>query len=510
MKTRKKLIWIASVLTLLLVLTGCTANQQAIFDASMKMQEVHSMQEHVTLSFALSGSGLEPKIQEQVDSAAAMLNAAKLELDVKTSGNEQKTVVKSQVDMNVTAQGLTINMPYWVDMDLAGSTPKFMEIFKLPVQAKASLPPQFAGKEYAVMNPNDMNKDGLNTIDMSKLMKFSTSFQAKEVDFLTRYAQRFNPNIDVVKVPTNDGPGTAQKYTVKLNDAQLKELISYTVNNFAQDKEAMNFMKEYFNAVLELSQAPNRPEASGGLEQGLDKMNAILEQLKNVTLLGDKGLELSYTISDGYLIQNSGMLDLHINMSDIKQLMNIPSSGEEAVNANGSLNLKINFNTNTTGINLPVEIQIPEVNSDNSFNYFDLIEASIPHVEPVLAESPPPVNNTYTVVAGDTLGTIALNHYGNYGNFSEIYKANLDAFKKSNNHLDAGMVLILPTEGLLAPLSTENVKQVYTVKAGDTLGEIAKQMYGDSPQYMKIFEANKGRLVNPNMIYEGQKIIIPN
>lgn len=47
------------------------------------------------------------------------------------------------------------------------------------------------------------------------------------------------------------------------------------------------------------------------------------------------------------------------------------------------------------------------------------------------------------------------------------------------------------------------------VKSGDTLSKIAKEAYGDSNAYMKIFEANKPMLSNPDKIYPGQLLRIP-
>ena len=48
-----------------------------------------------------------------------------------------------------------------------------------------------------------------------------------------------------------------------------------------------------------------------------------------------------------------------------------------------------------------------------------------------------------------------------------------------------------------------------TVKSGDTLSKIAKEAYGDANTYMKIFEANKPMLSNPDKIYPGQVLRIP-
>jgi len=49
----------------------------------------------------------------------------------------------------------------------------------------------------------------------------------------------------------------------------------------------------------------------------------------------------------------------------------------------------------------------------------------------------------------------------------------------------------------------------YTVKSGDTLSSIAKQVYGDANQYNKIFTANQPMLSHPDKIYPGQSLRIP-
>jgi len=49
----------------------------------------------------------------------------------------------------------------------------------------------------------------------------------------------------------------------------------------------------------------------------------------------------------------------------------------------------------------------------------------------------------------------------------------------------------------------------YTVQSGDTLWKIAKQFYGDGSQYLKIFEANKNILKDPDHIFPGQELVIP-
>ena len=50
----------------------------------------------------------------------------------------------------------------------------------------------------------------------------------------------------------------------------------------------------------------------------------------------------------------------------------------------------------------------------------------------------------------------------------------------------------------------------WVVKSGDSLSKIAKRSYDDAGKYMKIFEANKDVLKDPNVIKPGQNLKIPN
>ncbi|MBD2700618.1 peptidoglycan-binding protein LysM [Spirosoma sp. BT702] len=49
----------------------------------------------------------------------------------------------------------------------------------------------------------------------------------------------------------------------------------------------------------------------------------------------------------------------------------------------------------------------------------------------------------------------------------------------------------------------------YTVKSGDSLSKIAKEVYGDPMKYGIIFEANKPMLSDPDKIYPDQVLRIP-
>jgi nucleoid-associated protein YgaU len=66
----------------------------------------------------------------------------------------------------------------------------------------------------------------------------------------------------------------------------------------------------------------------------------------------------------------------------------------------------------------------------------------------------------------------------------------------------------MPASG--PPAASRQMEQkMYTVKAGDTLSAIAQAQLGHAHDYMKIFEANRDQLSDPDKIKPGQVLRIP-
>jgi nucleoid-associated protein YgaU len=67
-----------------------------------------------------------------------------------------------------------------------------------------------------------------------------------------------------------------------------------------------------------------------------------------------------------------------------------------------------------------------------------------------------------------------------------------------------------PTD-IKADIRTEakDYYHIHKVVSGDTLGKISKEYLGEAGQYMKIFNANKDQLSNPDLIKVGQELKIP-
>ncbi|WJQ07659.1 LysM peptidoglycan-binding domain-containing protein [Geobacillus stearothermophilus] len=67
-----------------------------------------------------------------------------------------------------------------------------------------------------------------------------------------------------------------------------------------------------------------------------------------------------------------------------------------------------------------------------------------------------------------------------------------------------------PPSNKQRPPKQKEQPKTYVVRKGDSLWAIAKRVYGNGSKWKKIYEANKKAIgKNPNLLYPGQKLVIP-
>jgi nucleoid-associated protein YgaU len=62
---------------------------------------------------------------------------------------------------------------------------------------------------------------------------------------------------------------------------------------------------------------------------------------------------------------------------------------------------------------------------------------------------------------------------------------------------------------LIAPSSSPVRINIVTVQPGNTLWAIARKRYGDGLLYVRVFEANRDKIKDPDLIYPGQLFDLP-
>lgn len=103
--------------------------------------------------------------------------------------------------------------------------------------------------------------------------------------------------------------------------------------------------------------------------------------------------------------------------------------------------------------------------------------------------------DTYTVKPGDSLWKIATDHGMDYRELAEINNIGLHEF------IYPGQVL------RLKPVTVQPDDSVYTVKSGDSLWEIAQDIFGNGWKWYKL--ADENGLKFPYTIHPGDKLKIP-
>ena len=60
-----------------------------------------------------------------------------------------------------------------------------------------------------------------------------------------------------------------------------------------------------------------------------------------------------------------------------------------------------------------------------------------------------------------------------------------------------------------APGPAAGRPRMVTIETGNTLWAIARETYGDGFLYVRVFEANRDQIRNPDLIYPGQVFTLP-
>jgi hypothetical protein len=431
MKNIKKATALIAVMCMVIgVLSGCTnaASGKALYDAMVKAQSIKSSQNDIEYSLRLDAAGLSEEDMAQFEQIKAVLNNAKMSMSMKQTANADNTAIKAEVDMNMYFGEMSMDMGVWVDMDLDDTEPKFIEIVKIPAMLTA-MDPTMAGKEYMVMDLAEMMntpdiKNQIPMADNAETMKLLNELQDKTTAFLAKYLAQYDPGFNFITdagtkdIVTPEGTVKAHIYQVKLDDKSAKKLIRYTVNNFADNEDAMVYAVEYMKFIQEFAVT-----APGGVNPfaELDKMmaefesnkpellaefNSMMDELEGIQLVGDKGITLEYAIDEnGYIISQSGSMDFIFDTESLEGFKGVKDNNPASA---GVYNLGIDFSMLTYNINEDMNIEMPIVTSENSIDLNEMSRAAmqtqpeqtlkaIPTASKVLVNGQPISFDAYTI-----------------------------------------------------------------------------------------------------------------
>jgi nucleoid-associated protein YgaU len=98
---------------------------------------------------------------------------------------------------------------------------------------------------------------------------------------------------------------------------------------------------------------------------------------------------------------------------------------------------------------------------------------------------------------------------GIFGKDNEIDDQNKGKQQADFSDVQSGSSSTAPPPGQGGPAGTVAPMTTYVVVKGDSLSRIAQRAYGDGGKWRKIYEANKDIIKDPDLIYPGQSLHIP-
>ena len=394
----KKVSIVALILVLALTFTGCTSIEQKLYNGFVKNQEIASMESDTDITFTLEGSDFPDEQQVILQEAINTLNNSKITMHQKAISNEDKTIAKAYMDMNMTFGDMKMPMEAWVNVDASKDNYDMVEIIKMPSEIMAMISPEAVNKEYLVYDIGEMMGETSKEVDNSKLMEFSKNLQTKYADSFKDFVKDLDIGFKMAKYKgTRSVNGKSlYLYEVKLDDANFKKLIRNMVNSSLDDEDTIKFIEDYMNAVVDIMEIPEGEEISkdemkaemkeelGNLQKELPnfkkQFNEFMDKFEEVKIVGDKGIVIEYGInSDGYIVHEAGNIDLAIDIEAIVKAFG--GTEETAVQQTGKLKLGINFNSKIYNINKDIKIDMPKTTEENSLRFNDLMKDTIIETE---------------------------------------------------------------------------------------------------------------------------------
>lgn len=414
-KIRGVLSLVISAVLIIALFTGCTATseEKALFEALRKTNTIERVQTKTNMKMFLSATDMTPQEKQEIGMILGVLNGSELFIDTKLIQNKEKTSAKTQSTVTMSIAGMKMDAGVWADISMTGDKPAVKEIIMLPQMLMTTMPTQFQNKKYFVVDSNEIanmsdKEQPKFKIDYLKFMNAAKQFDEKSRKFITNYMEQYNPDVKIVtdlgtkQIAMSDGSNVnAHIYQVKINDEDAKKLLAYSVKNFSNSKDAQVFLNDYKEYILNVIDSFDVPEnektkSKEDIKKSFDILvkeltqlekhtEGLTEYLKKIKILGNKGIDIKYYVSDdGYIVKQEGNVEFVLDMKMISNLGETAQqsnkntagiSGNNNIPLQGTYTLGLDFVKENLNINKDtVVVDMPVLNKDNAVSFVEFMK----------------------------------------------------------------------------------------------------------------------------------------
>jgi len=357
------------------IVSAQTTPARTLSDALLKTSMAKSMESQGKLNVKLEAEGLSKVDQQQYTEVSKFLNDLQVVFDAKQSEKSNGKVSTQYVKTTANVSGFNFKGELWNEKNLKGKKPAAKTIVKSPQLFKMILPPEYTNK-YMVLNSKQTKKmpkmqGKLNSMHCGKFISGNRELQKLILTITEKYSSQLNLKYSSI---TKDG----NVYKVKIDDATFKDIIRKVVNLTAENEDVQKLIKDYMLTEMKNNGASNLEINSAKAQMEimftklqsqkfLDVFNNNMDKLEDIKILGDKGIEITYTIDKkGYVVSTKGHVEIFADLEKLEKAFG--ESPSDNIHS-GTSTANIHFEVNNKNINKKVKIAMPKLTSKNSFNY---------------------------------------------------------------------------------------------------------------------------------------------
>ncbi|WP_186431383.1 hypothetical protein [Clostridium sp. BSD9I1] len=358
-----------------------------LYKAFNKTEKVNSMKSDTDIILRVSGENMTEKEKEDFQSLLPMLSMLKLSLDTNSAENDKNTGMRIESDINAKFKAMSFHSKVWIDNDFAEEQTRLEAVISRPSLFNIIEINSKNSKAYIKMEFNKMNdKNNVSLPNHGKMLNSSSYSHADFFDFINKYikeADSSSNKIEKVAIESTDehnGEEHVDIYNIQLDDKVTKFLLSDIVSNLKKDKDTVEFIKRIKDSFILLpelkvdSKNEDKKEFYKAINVIHDNIplycNIIVNILDNIDTFNineERGIKLRCGVnSKGYLVSESIILKLKIDLSNMKNLIN----NEEEKKYTGVYTINIEFNNKLNNINEGKKIDFPVLNKENCIDYF--------------------------------------------------------------------------------------------------------------------------------------------
>lgn len=364
-----------------------SSDSVVLYKAFNKTEKVNSMKNDTDIILRVSGENMTEKEKEDFQSLLPMLSMLKLSLGTNSAENDKNTGIRIESDINAKFKAMSFHSKVWIDNDFAEEQPRLEAVISRPSLFNIIEINSQNSKEYIKMDFNKINdKNNVSLPNHGKMLNSSSYSYADLFDFINKYikeADSSSNKIEKVTIESTDehnGEEHVDIYNVQLDDKVTKFLLSDIVSNLKKDKDTVEFIKRVKDSFILLpalkvdSRNEDKKEFYKAINVIHDNIplycNIIINILDNIDTFNineERGIKLRCGVnSKGYLVSESIILKLKVDLSNMKNLIN----NEEEKKYTGVYTINIEFNNKLNNINEGKKIDFPVLNKENCIDYF--------------------------------------------------------------------------------------------------------------------------------------------